>query len=536
MARRTAILAIAAMWIGAVGSGLLSPGRVQAAGIAKTETVKLTETMTYVQLVVTGTADDFDVDLTMPDGSKEPHKQEDMSKAMYFTFDNKRSWLIYEAAAGEYKLDIQSGSDQTFQVSVKKEIAMPITTWEAPANANVQVTNGTELKLSWKVAGEPRPDQDIIRFSLKPAGGWDAMPLGEAPLVKGAASLTVPAAVADGQYELHAVADNRTAAPQQIDPKVTVTVARGNNPPTLKLMETSKHGGTIDFDFQAPNGLAWQGIDVRIVGDAKDSKPAVYKVAKEELYTVDDKRGSDYTVYRWSLSVPGSGGYKGSFQVISQGGILGPVQPITPFQAVIRDWSKDAVKWSVENDATNRRNVEVSLSLQKDSRVQVERGKNMLFDGQVKAGDKAPTVISVPLEEGDGLYNVLVGDDDGNVNTYSKRYIADFTPPRLQMIQPMAEHPKLQGGFASGFTEPGATVRIGKVELKTGPDGYFKAEKIGSSLDLTVTDESGNETSYHWRAQSKWSKQAAFFAGVNGLIAGAAVFLIVRLRRTSKRK
>jgi hypothetical protein len=181
--------------------------------------------------------------------------------------------------------------------------------------------------------------------------------------------------------------------------------------------------------------------------------------------------------------------------------------------------------------------VQISLTLQDETKVQVMDGLTVLFGKSApKTVEKGTFDVNVPLTEGDHLIQVLLGDAGGSVQEYTKRFLVDFTPPQLTMIQPQNTHAKLIGDYASGFTDTDSVVLYEGKEIRPDAKGYFKINGVGKSLNLLIKDSHGNETTYHWSSSSNWNWGLTFFIIFNifMVLCTIAAFIFIRHRRKLK--
>ncbi|MFC3341777.1 hypothetical protein [Paenibacillus abyssi] len=495
----------------------------------KTETLRLDEKQFNVQFIVTGEASEpFEVELEMPGGTRYTHDQFDGKKVLYLDMEGERRWLINEAPAGEYKLHI-SGTEQAYRVTIKKELRRPDTAWVSPLGTELTAAN-EPIQLAWRSQGDYDAN-DRIRFFLRPAGGWQNMLIGEAQLGDGAASLYLPGTLADGEYELFIIADNKTPDGQHIEPDVTLHVQRGVSYDGIRAVHAIPRGDAIELEFEFPRDLEWTVITASFTDGTGST--FLKHAGRQELSEIEQTERTDMQVLRWLLPL-NAGAYKGSFQVVFGDYTMSPVMDIPSFELKMRDWSKDEVKWSIETEKTNARQLQVILKLQAKTHVQIVNGSSgILFDQAVAGGEEAEEqIVSVPLAEGDQIIEVLLADQGGAVKLYSKRYLVDYTPPRLTMIQPLSTHERLEGGLASGFADLDSIIIHNGNEITPDASGYFSIEGVGDSLEISVRDSHGNETSYSWQAAGGgWSKALIVIIVINLLLVGGTVTVILIIRK-----
>lgn len=502
-----------------------------AENVNKTDKITLGQKENNVQVVVSALDGAFEVDLEMPDGTLYKHDNYDASKVLYFEPDNGRSWLINEAPAGEYKVHI-AGPAQDYSVSVEHSLRKPVTDWKSPKNQEVTIA-GQSLDVQWSAAGDWSAE-DRIAFYLQSSNGWQRMPIGEAYLSAGAASIPLPNGIPDGEYQLTALADNATPDGQAIDPKVKVVVRRGISYSGIEVTKITPRGGSADIDFTAPSGLLWSQVSAQWRGGAASGFTTTTEQA--DLLVVSDDESSGIVTYRLPVKLPADGKYTGRIQLVFADGTMTLPADIPEFRVANRDWSKDTATWSIEQEATNSREAAVTLNLQADAVVQVLDGKNILYAGEAKATNGAAGFpITLPLAEGDHLIEVLLTDPGGSYQSFSHRYLVDFTPPLLTMIQPQSTHKRLIGHYASGMTEKGAVILVGGKEYKPDDNGYFRIDGIGKELNLVVRDAQGNETSYHWSRPSERNKLLLFFISLNTVLVGGTIVAILLIRKNQKK-
>lgn len=507
-------------------------GKSKAEEITNPASIKLETQLYNVQFIVSGEVDDnFDVNLVAPDGTKYDHSNYEGKKAFYFKLSKSRSWLLNEAMPGEYKFEIV-GSDQNYKTSIEKELRKPVTTMETPVGGNVVLEGGAAIQLAWTVEGDVE-ESDYLNVYLKPSNGWQRMPVGKARLKEQRASIRLPETVQDGEYELILVADNKTPERQTIVSNTKVTVRRGYALQGFQVTEVRALGDRVRIQMKVSNGLSWKGISTSFERSGTTDKPVLKQANRTELHLEKDTSDPNSSLYEWEVALTESGSYKGSYQVIYEDLIGSSVKLLPEFELKIRDWTKDTVKFLQTAEKTNLKQLQIGLNLQADSHVQVVDGSSVLYDQKIPAAgaDGKDTTIQVPLKEGDIVLQVLVGDDFGNIKSYPKRYLADFTPPVLTMIQPQGQHAKLEGGFASGFVEKDSVVFVGEKEYQPDGNGYFRIDNVGDSLDLIARDSHGNETSFHWSSRESWNKPLFTFIAINVLLVGltsGGIFIIRR--------
>ncbi|MGG4034900.1 hypothetical protein ABEV74_14505 [Paenibacillus cisolokensis] len=501
---------------------------VSAENVQHTETLNVAEPLEFAQLVVEGSNDEFETDLILPDGKRWNNGQDDYDKGyVYVRLPQKRIWLLKQLPAGKYSL-VVTGPKDSYRSYVKEKIDKPVIQWGAPANTTLTVNDDSPIPLKWSFSGDASGGALKIRFFLQPADGGERFPAGEASLNHRSHDLYIPGPLPDGDYLLTAEGDNYTAQSQAIDPKVKISLSRGVTPPGVEILDAKPAGPRVKLTFKIPESVSWKGLEAVFRSGSQPDKPIVIKYGPEDL-TADESQPSVYSI---AAELGQNGEYSGVIRWIDAGGFPGPVREIPAFRLNIRDWSKDEVKWSIGDGITNQRMAEARVSVQTVSRVQVVEGTDILFDQTVNPSKDNPAVITIPLDEGDHAIELLIADDDGNVNTYARRWIVDHTPPRLEMIQPLPSHKKMPGGFASGFAEPGSKVWVNGKEAAIDQQGYFKVESVGNKLEIRVADAAGNETKYAWeKASSASIMYWALIAGINLIFISAAFLLYVKLRK-----
>ncbi|HBV88252.1 MAG TPA: hypothetical protein DEF42_16755 [Desulfosporosinus sp.] len=502
------------------------PKTVYAAELRTTERVELTEQKSSIQLIVIGENEQFEVDLVLPDQSEVIHEKEDQNLYSYISLENYRTWLIHEAKPGAYSLKIYSDSDQQFKVQVKEAIKKPQTTWSRPSNQQIEVRDNTPIPLGWSVAGDVRGDQDKLRCYIQDVNGLASVMIGEYPVANGNAGLSMPSNLSDGVYKLLIEADNRTSEPQKIDPKVTLNVQRGQEL-KAEILSTEVEGSEVSIQLRVPSQLAWGTINAKFSINGQDGISV--ETPKDEMDLVPDKSGNGFAVYLWTITgLEQSGSYQGLFQLLSKG-MIGPVQTIPPFDVTVREWNKDSITWSIGGDNTNKQHAEISFALQSNCYMQLIEGSDILMETEVPAKTaEDPYTLQLKLSEGEHLYEIHLRDQKGNLHRISKRLLVDYTPPKLEIIQPMPDHQEAVGDLASGFTEPENIIMVNGKEINPDERGYFQAEEIGKELNLIIKDPGGNEIQYKWK-QAK-SHFTLWVIIINLLIIAVTAGLIYRVR------
>ncbi|WP_127587717.1 hypothetical protein [Paenibacillus koleovorans] len=497
-----------------------------------TASIRLEETLYNVQLIVTGEVEDtFEVNLIAPDGAKYVHANYAGQKALYFKLPKARIWLLNEAMPGEYRFEI-SGSSQAYKTSVEKELRKPITTWLSPAGETIALEGTASLQLAWKVEGDA-DESDVLKVYLKPAGGWQRMQAAQVRLKAQNASIRLPATVQDGEYELILVADNKTPEGQTIPTNTKIKVQRGYTLQGFQVMGAEAMGDQVRITMKVSNKLIWKGISASFEKEGATGPLLLERANRTDLYSEADKSDPNSSLYEWDVDMAESGKYKGSYQVVYEDWIESAVQRLPEFELRIRDWSKDTVAFLTEAEKTNLKQVQIRLKLQADAHVQVVDGGTILYDQKISADgtDQKALTIQVPLLEGDRLLQAVVGDSFGNIRSFPKRYLVDFTPPLLTMIQPQGQHSKLEGGFASGFVEKDSVILVGGQEHLPDRNGYFRINHVNRSLDLTVRDSHGNETRFQWSSPEGWSKLWLTFVSINVFLVGLTAAGVYWIRK-----
>lgn len=505
-------------------------GTVEAEEATTSLSVLLEEIQYNIQFVVTGRTDgQFEADLIAPDGTRYNHQDIDAAKALYFKLDQARSWLLNEAEAGEYRVEI-TGSMQVYDLTLERELRRPSTTLLSPAGSGIVTLEGdAPLQLVWETTGDVEAG-DLLRIYVKPEGGWQRIPVGQAALESGSTAIPLSGNIHDGRYELVLIADNKTASGQLIEPGVMLNIRGGVSYEGLQAVSVERLGPQARIVLKAINDSAWTGVTASLQREGMLDRPLIVQAARDELftYTLEEEQGVMY--YEWDVSLPENGVYNGYYQTLYDSKIGGALKALPSFEVWIRDWSQDKVVFLQEAEQTNLERVGIGLTLQADSLVQVTDGETLLFDEELSAaGEDGPeTVIRVPLRDGERLLQVFIGDSFGNLNVYSKLYRTDFTPPRLMMIQPLNNHTRLEGNFASGIVEKGSVIVSGGKVYQPDEDGYFRIDGVGSSLDLIVQDGFGNETRYQWKGQGgrfPWMWPLAALTAGGAALAGWHMYL-----------
>lgn len=529
MRRGTRWLALAlSLW-------LLGAASAYAAPVTVSEGIRIESDQNNIQIIAKGDAGKpFEANLELPDGTIYEHEQYDAGKVLYLKMDTgERRWLINVAPKGEYKLHL-TGEAQGYQLSLKTEQRKPVTEWVSPSNTTIPSGSGS-LSLTWKTEGDYDADDDI-RFFLKPANGWQDMLLGEASLGSGQAVIALPGTLADGEYGLYAIADNKTPDGQMLDPKVKIIVSGGTDGDGPRLIDVAPQGEEVSLEFEAPRSMTIIEASAQFTDAAGAATERTSALA--DLYELEPIEGSDTRSYRWTLPLP-EGTYNGRMQLQYENGAMSGIVAIPEFELARRDWTKDTITWSIESEKTNAQQLQITLALQAETRVQVvDSADGILYDKLMGPADdeRSSETISVPLTEGDHFVELLLQDNGGALTSFSKRYLIDRTPPLLTMIQPQANHKQLKDGIASGFTDTDSVVIYKGTEYAPDEAGYFRIDDVGSSLQLTVRDSHGNETSYSWEASGGWSKAWMTFILINALLLIATVVLIYWIRRNAKSK
>lgn len=495
------------------------------------ETIQLDEPLFNVQLIVRGdSSHDFEVNLEMPDGTMYAHNKFDGKKVFYLKPMQERRWLINEAPAGEYRLHIV-GEPQQYTTDLKEELHKPVTSMLSPVDTTMKVS-GSALTVTWSATGD-YDDSDLIRFYLREDGGLGDMRIGDAPLANGSATIPLPRSIADGTYELHAIADNKTADGQRIDPNVTLQLERGVHYNGIEVEDVQVVGRRANIYFTVPRGIEWHSV----TGILMNADGATTKLGadREQMEQRENEEASNARRFRWSVDLDQDGTFSGTFHIVLADGNLSPAIAIPSFQRAARDWSLDNVAWSIEEEKTNERQVQVRFKLQREAQAEVVDGVDVLYQGTIAASEEE-TAVTVPLKEGDHILTVFLADPDGDIQWYSKRYLVDFTPPQLSMIQPLSTHDALHESYASGFTDPDSVVYAEGREIIPDVNGYFQVEAVGSSLTLRVRDSHGNETGYHWEAQSRTRSVTIIFIIINVAIIAATAFVFYWMWRDWKIK
>lgn len=523
-------------WLGFVVSlWLLSPVSVYAAPVTVSEGIRIESDQNNIQIIVKGDGGKpFEADLELPDGTIFKHEQYDAGKVLYLEMDaSERRWLINVAPKGEYKLHM-TGEAQGYALSLKTELRKPVTEWISPSNTVISSSAGA-LRLTWKTEGD-YDGNDAIRFFLKPANGWQDMLIGEAGLGAGQAVISLPGTLADGDYGLYAIADNKTPDGQTLDPKVTITVSGAASGDAPRILEVSPQGEEVSLKLEVPNSRSLTEVSAQFTDAAGTVTEKTTVVA--DLYELEETEGANARMYRWVLPLS-EGVYHGWMQLQYADGGTSAIVQIPEFELKQRDWSQDVITWSIESEKTNAQQLQITLELKDKTQVQlVDSADGILFDKIIAPGGEEGSgeTITVPLSEGDHFIELWLKDGGGASTSYSRRYLIDRTPPALTMIQPQASHKQLKDGIASGFTDLDGIVIYDGVEYTPDHTGYFNIEGVGDALQLNIRDSHGNETSYYWEASGGLSKVWMIFILINALLIMVAVFIIYMIRRRWKGK
>ncbi|WP_438349812.1 hypothetical protein ACP8HI_03840 [Paenibacillus sp. FA6] len=530
---------------------VIAVGQADAATLVKN--VEFEEKQYNVQLIVTpADGDNFEVELELPDGTKYQPNLFNGKKVLYLRTDNDRRWLINEAPAGKYKLHID-GKAADYTISIKKEKRLPVTQWVSPTNTTVVVGDET-IELVWSTAGDA-DESDEMHMYLLPEGSSQRMHVGYTSLNSNGYQLGLPTSIADGSYTLLLKADNKTPDGQEIDPKVIIQVNRGISYDALQLLHTESLGDSVNLFVEIPNSLRWESAFIEL--SSADGQSLKIDAEKDEwaelseedvkiLYEETGKRQpepltvlEESQIYRINLGLKDEGVYSGTLQLAFANETMTKVVPIPDFEMKHRDWSLDSVKWVYDEEKINVQQIQVELLLQTDTHVQVVDGAlGILYDGRVVKGlaDKG-VIISFPIAEGDHIIELIMEDDGGALQSYSRRYLIDYTPPMLSMIQPQASHKKLESSYASGFTDLDATILYEGRSYTPDSNGYFRIDGVNKSLKIDVRDSHGNVNHYEWQAENVNNLMFwIIIIFINMILIATAAFIIWRFRRQAKKE
>ncbi|MFC7679111.1 hypothetical protein ACFQV5_09330 [Paenibacillus sp. GCM10028914] len=513
----------------AVGLYLFYPVAVFAAPVTTTESIKLSSEQYNIQIVIKGNSGyGFEANLEMPNGTIYAHDSYNANEVLYLTMDtSERIWIVNVAKPGEYKLHLK-GEAQGYDISVKEEKVRPSVSWISPMNTKLTPTEG--LSLSWKAAGDYTPE-DSIQFYVKNTNGWEWIKLGEAPLGANEASLSFAGQLANGEYELRVIADNKTEEGQIIDPKVTIVVNQddADDAASFQVKKVVPKGEEVEIQFELPEALVFTEALARFVPAAGEAIEV--SGSSLDVYPLEQTEGSDLKLYSWTVALP-EGEYKeGALQLVFDTGGISSIVQLPAFELKQRDWSKDVITWSIESEKTNAKQLQLTLELQAAAQVQVlDSADGVLFDQLIEVSSTNADVITVPLTEGDHIVTLVMEDKGGSMMTEEKRYLIDRTSPALTMIQPQASHMKLKDGIASGFTDTDVIVFYQGKEYTPDESGYFQITDVKKSLKLMLRDSHGNETSYYWEERGGFSIAWIVLISTGIILILATVIIIYRLR------
>lgn len=479
-------------------------GGISSAVAAEETTLSLTlnEAKEKHQFIVSGDTENFEVDLILPDGTVLTHTDLDPEQYIYLGFEEQRIWVLQHAPAGTYTFRVISDtSGGRYRASAKDAIEMPHTEWQSPLDQSITITSlGDEIPLAWQASGDHQHG-DRISIYLQRAGTDLKREIARVLVSSESLNLSIPSDVPDGEYKLTAEADNGSFERQVIDPAVTIIAKRGREAAASELLEQTVEQGIWTVDLTLPS-RGWDELVAEIANkQAADGETMVITAVREDLIEMEAEDGTKY--YRWYVAeLTEDGEYVGNLYLAYNGLAVSPVMTLTPVEYVYVDEAAHEVKWSIEGERTGLRYMDVSFTVAEDSEVVLRSDLSGELARLEALAAEGPQMLQIALSEGETLYELEIRDRYGNSYTYSKRIIADHTPPLLEMIQPLPTHREVPQGRVSGFVEPGSAVQLDGREVEVQADGYFVLEGVKGSFTLTAVDESGNETRYQWEPQA----------------------------------
>lgn len=492
--------------------------------------LRLGEAKEKQQFVIEGSESDFEVDLVMPDGTLLKHDAVDPMQQLYLGMDNQRIWVLMQAPAGEYTFRIHSeASDASYRVWTKDAIERPEVFWQSPQHQTITITpSQNSVAASWQASGDIPPSARI-QFYLQMKDTSAKRLINSSSVSYGSAELHIPSHVRDGEYALMIEAENGTLELQVIDPAVTIVVDRGAEPIVPEVISQFVDHGVWTVDVKLPN-QGWDELQAQIISPSS-GEVEVHTAGREDLMELQTDAGDRY--YRWYIAdLTANGTYSGDLYLLYQGLATGSKVELAPVEYQAVEAADHQVQWSIENERTNLRYMDVTVTVGADSELVLRSSGGMVSRYEAQA-DAGPLTLQIQLTEGETLYELDIRDVYGNVYTYTKRVLVDHTAPLLEMIQPLPSHASVPGERVSGFVEAGSILAIDGKPVEVAEDGYFSVMGIRSAFTLTLTDESGNVTSYHWEPKSNGSFTLWPILVILALIAFTAV-IVWWLRRTSK--
>ncbi len=491
-----------------------------------TKTYELDEKQENFQFVIEGEQNNFDVNMTLPNGTKVNFEEFDLDQYMYFSMTNKRIWALKSAPAGTYTFEIVGASEDNFSVDTEEAVDQPVVNWTSPSEETITVRNDEPVTLSWKASGDFQYDDDL-NFILQQEGGWHEFVVDDANADDGEMEVTLPETIPSGTYRLFIEADNPNVEPQRVNPNVVIDYTNDRyEMGTVEIVDQFVENGILYLNVQVPNGLYFDYMEAQLV-DESGENTRIAAGEEDDLIRIEET--DEYEVWNWSVMELEDGTYSGNMIVLEDDDEFTPLLEIEPFDIKQTDFTEDMVEWSITEEETNATSLDITVRFPKGTQVEVLVEEKSALTTTVEEEEE---VLSVGLEEGFPYIMVRATDEHNNTQTYTKQYKVDHTPPQLELIQPLPTHSKLEDDFASGYVEIGSKLMINGEEVKYDEDGYFLVENIGNDLELVVSDSFGNKAEYQWEAEQKSVSLAWIWIVVlNVGIVGGTGFTIWRLRK-----